>query len=99
MAGPLARWLNPRYHQAIMEPLDIALLVAAVLLAILSRAVMKRFVSRRLGKSSDALLEIDFWRAASGDGLTRGLLFVELLSWAATVLLIVMLASRVLRLQ
>ena len=80
-----------------MEPLDIALLFAAVLLAIISRAVMKRFVSRRLGRSSDALLEIDYWRAASGESLARGLLFVELFSWAATILLIVMLALRVLQ--
>jgi len=80
-----------------MEPVDIALLFAAVAFAILSRSAMKRFVARRLGKSSDALLEIDFWKATSGEALTRGLLFVEVLSWAATVLLVATLASRVLQ--
>lgn len=54
---------------------------------------MKRLVARRLGKASDALLEIDFWRATSGEALTRCLLFVELLSWAAILLLVVTLVT------
>lgn len=80
-----------------MEPVDLALLLASVILALVSRAAMKRFVARRLGKSSDALLEIDFWKATSGEALTRCLVFVELLSWAATILLVTTLASRVLQ--
>ena len=80
-----------------MEIIDIAFLFASVILALVSRIVMKRFVTRRFGKSSDALLEIDFWKATSGEALTRCLLFVELLSWAATVLLVAMLAVQVLQ--
>jgi hypothetical protein len=80
-----------------MEPVDIALLFAAVIFALASRAAMKRFVARRLGKASDALLEIDFWRATSGEALTRSLLLVELASWAAIVLLVVILATRALQ--
>jgi hypothetical protein len=80
-----------------MDPVDIALLLASVVLALVSRARMKRVVARRLGKSSAALLEIDFWKASSGEGLTRCLVFVELLSWAATVLLVATLAERALQ--
>ena len=80
-----------------MDPLDVALLFAAVAFALASRAAMKRFVTRRLGKANVSLLEIDFWRAASGEGLTRCLLFVELLSWGATILLLAMFAARALQ--
>ena len=80
-----------------MEPVDIALLLVAVIFALVSRTAMKRFVARRMGKASDALLEIDFWRATSGEALTRSLLIVELASWAATVLLVVTLATRTLQ--
>jgi hypothetical protein len=76
-----------------MDPLDLALLVASVCLALLVRATMKRLALRKLGRANDALLEIDFWRATSGETLTRGLVFVELLSWLACILLIAMLAS------
>jgi hypothetical protein len=77
-----------------MEPIDVALLFASVALALATRAAMKRFLAHRLGKANGALLEIDFWKASSGEALTRGLLFVELLSWAATILLVATLASR-----
>ncbi len=80
-----------------MEPVDIALLFAAVIFALASRAAMKRLVVRRLGKASDALLEIDFWRATSGEALTRSVLLVELASWAAIVLLVVILSTRALQ--
>jgi hypothetical protein len=80
-----------------MEPLDIALLFSAVVFALASRAAMKRFVVRRLGKANESLLEIDFWKASSGEGLTRCLLFIELLSWGATILLLAMLAARALQ--
>jgi hypothetical protein len=80
-----------------MEPVEIALLFAAVIFALVSRAAMKRFVARRMGKASDALLEIDFWRATSGEALTRCLLLVELASWAATILLVLTLSTRALQ--
>lgn len=77
-----------------MDPLDIVLLFGAVILALVSRAMMKRFALRRYGRANYALLEIDFWRATSGEALTRGILFVELLSWVACILLLAALASR-----
>jgi hypothetical protein len=80
-----------------MDAVDIALLLTAALLALASRAVMKRFVTRRMGRSYDALLEIDFWKATAGEALTRSLVFVELLAWAATILLVATLASRALQ--
>ncbi|MGA2544946.1 MAG: hypothetical protein ABSF43_00205 [Rectinemataceae bacterium] len=80
-----------------METIDIAFLFASVILALISRMVMKRFVSRRLGRSNAALLEIDFWKATSGETLTRCLLFVELLSWATTALLVATLAVQALQ--
>jgi hypothetical protein len=80
-----------------METVDIALLLGAVLLSLASRAAMKRFVTRRLGKGSMALLEIDFWKATRGEALMRSLLFVELLSWVATLVLVASLASQVLQ--
>jgi hypothetical protein len=80
-----------------MEFIDIALLFASAIFALAARTAMKRFVTRRLGRASDALLEIDFWRASSGEALTRCLLFVEILSWAATILLVAMLAESVLQ--
>jgi hypothetical protein len=80
-----------------MQFLDFALVLAAVVFALASRAAMKRHVARRFGKASDSLLELDFWKATSGEGLTRCLLFVELLSWGATILLIAMLAARALQ--
>jgi hypothetical protein len=79
-----------------MNPLDIVLLFAAGLLALLSRAMMKRFALRRYGRANDALLEIDFWKATTGETLTRGILFVELFSWIACILLVAMLASKAL---
>lgn len=80
-----------------MNPLDIALVIAAAAFAFASRRAMKRFVTRRLGKASDALLEIDFWRASSGEALTRCLLFIELLSWGATILLVAMIAAKIIQ--
>jgi hypothetical protein len=79
-----------------MNPVDIVLLFASVVLALLSRAMMKRFAFRKYGRANDALLEIDFWKATSGEALTRGILFVELLSWAACILLVAMLAGKAL---
>ncbi len=75
---------------------DIGLLVAVVLLSLLTREAMKRIARRKLGKGSYALLELDFWRATTGEGLTRCLLFVELLSWAATAFLVASLAGQAL---
>jgi hypothetical protein len=80
-----------------MQTIDIALLFASVILALILRMVMKRFVSRRFGRSNSALLEIDFWKATQGEALTRCLLFVELLSWAATALLVATLAVQALQ--
>jgi hypothetical protein len=85
-----------RYYSNRMEIIDIALLALALLLAIVTRAGMKRIVARRLGKASDALLEIDFWNATSGDVLSRALLLVELLSWGASLLMGVLIAGRIL---
>jgi hypothetical protein len=79
-----------------MDPIDIVLLFASAFLALFSRARMKRFALRRLGRANDSLLEIDFWRATSGETLTRGILFVELLSWLACALLVAMLAGKAL---
>ncbi len=81
-----------------METVAVVLLFAAVLLALASRAAMKRFVARRLGAAAnDALLEIDFWKASSGKPFTRCLLFVELLSWAAVAFLVARLAVPVIQ--
>ena len=79
-----------------MDPVDIVLLFVSAALALAVRSAMKRVVARRLGKANDALLEIDFWKASSGEVLTRCLVFVEVLSWAATILLVAMLAARAL---
>jgi hypothetical protein len=79
-----------------MNPIDIVLLFAAAVLALVSRALMKRFALRRYGRANESLLEIDFWKATSGEALTRGILFVELLSWAACILLVAMLAGKAL---
>jgi hypothetical protein len=79
-----------------MNSIDIILLFASGLLALASRAMMKRFAVRKYGRANDALLEIDFWKATSGEALTRGILFVELLSWIACVLLVAMLATKAL---
>ncbi len=68
-----------------------------MLIALASRAVMKRFVARKLGTASDALLEIDFWKASSGKPFTRCLLFVELLSWVVVAFLVARLAVPVLQ--
>ena len=76
----------------IMNPIDIILLFASILVALVSRSSMKRFLVRRVGKSNAALLEIDFWKASSGEFLVRGIVLVELASWAAIVLLILQLA-------
>ena len=95
--GELARWPISRYDLVTMNPIDIALVFASAAFALLSRRAMKRFVARRLGKASDALLEIDFWKASSGEALTRCLLLIELLSWGATILLVLTLALRALQ--
>ncbi len=79
-----------------MDPTDIGLLFLSVILALISRSMMKRYLSRKTGKVVVQLLEIDFWKATSGDILARCLLLVELLSWAATVVLVAILASLVL---
>ena len=86
------------YHRSNMEILAVVLLFAVVLIALASRAVMKRFVRRRLGAAaSDALLEIDFWKASSGKPFTRCLLFIELFSWAVVAFLVARLAIPVLQ--
>ena len=79
-----------------MATIDIFLLFGAVLLSLGARFAMKRFATRKLGKGSNALLEMDFWNATRGEGLTRCLLFVELLSWGATIVLVTNLATQVL---
>jgi hypothetical protein len=79
-----------------MNPIDIVLLFAAGFLALASRAMMKRLAIRKYGRANEALLEIDFWKATSGEALTRGILFVELLSWVACILLVAMLAGKAL---
>jgi hypothetical protein len=79
-----------------MNSIDIILLSASGLSALASRAMMKRFAVRKFGRANEALLEIDFWKATSGEALTRGILFVELLSWIACILLVAMLASKAL---
>ena len=86
------------YHLSIMATVAVVLLVADVFLSLVSRAVMKRFVARRLGAAaSDALLEIDFWKASSEKPVMRCLLFVELLSWVAVALLVARLAVPVIQ--
>lgn len=76
-----------------MNLIDIALLFVSVLVALISRASMKRFLVRRAGRANGALLEIDFWKASSGEALGRSLVVMELASWAAIVLLVAMLAA------
>lgn len=80
-----------------MNPIDIALLFASVVVALASRSSMKRFLVRRVGRANAALLEIDFWKASSGEALVRSLVLVELASWAAIVLLVLQLAILVLK--
>lgn len=75
-----------------MNPIDIALLFVSVLVALISRATMKRILVRRLGKANTALLEVDFWKASSGEVLGRSLVVMEVASWAAIILLVAMLA-------
>ncbi len=77
-----------------MNLLDVGLAFAAALFALASRRAMKRYVIRRLGRASDSLLEVDFWRASSGESLTRCLLLIEVLSWGATVLLVATIGVR-----
>jgi hypothetical protein len=79
-----------------MRMLELVLLFAAVILGLVARTAMKRFVAHRLGQGSDALLEIDFWRASRGQAPARLLLAVELLSWATIVFLVVSIATRLL---
>jgi|GEM_PF-2853258 len=86
------RRLPPWYNAAGMNPIDVALLAASAVLALASRAMMKRTVLRRLGMVNAPLLELDFWRAARGEPLSRALLFVEILSWLACALLAAVLA-------
>jgi hypothetical protein len=92
----LARWAKLRYYVEDMNLIDIILLFAAALVALLSRSSMKRFLVRRVGKANTALLEIDFWKASSGEFLVRGIVLVELASWAAMILLVLQLAILVL---
>jgi hypothetical protein len=75
-----------------MDPVDIALLVASVALALASRGMMKRRARLRLGRANGPLLEIDYWRATSGEALSRCVLLVELASWAAIALLVAKVA-------
>jgi len=79
-----------------VDPLMLGLLGLSVLCSLGSRALMKRIAAARLGGVPDSLLEIDYFRATRGDPLGRSLLAVELLSWAATIVLTAALASRVL---
>jgi hypothetical protein len=80
-----------------MNLIDIALLFASVLVALATRSTMKRFLVRRVGRANAALLEIDFWKASSGEALVRGIVLVELASWVAIVLLVLQLAILVLK--
>lgn len=75
-----------------MNPIDIALLFVSALVALVSRASMKRILTRRMGKANPALLEVDLWKASSGEALGRSLVVVEVSSWAAIILLVAMLA-------
>ena len=76
-----------------MNAVDLVLLLASILLALVSREAMKRVVARRLGKASFALLEIDYWKASSGRAFCRCLVFLELLSWAAIAFLVASIAT------
>jgi hypothetical protein len=80
-----------------MDLIDVTLLFASACLALFSRSMMRRLALRKLGRANEALLEIDFWKASSGEALSRGLVFVELLSWLACILLVAMLAGAALR--
>ena len=80
-----------------MDFLDVVLLVVSIAFALAARAWMKRFVARRLGTSSDFLLEADFWKATKGETLARALLAVELLAWLATAFLVALLAMQALQ--
>jgi hypothetical protein len=80
-----------------MDPIDIFLLFASIIVALVSRFSMKRFLVRRVGKANAALLEIDFWKASSGELLARGIVLVELASWVAIILLTLQFAILVLK--
>jgi hypothetical protein len=77
-----------------MDLIDLLLLITAVLFALASRKSMKRVLTRRFGRANGALLEIDYWKATPGEGLARGILAIEILSWVAIVLLVAQLAFR-----
>jgi hypothetical protein len=76
-----------------MNPIDIIVLFVSVLVALISRASMKRILVRRLGKANAALLEIDFWKASSGEPFGRSLVVIEIVSWAAIIFFAAQLAS------
>jgi hypothetical protein len=75
-----------------MKLIDIALLFASVIAALISRSSMKRILARRMGRANTSLLEVDFWKATSGEALGRSLVVIEVASWAAIILLVAMLA-------
>jgi hypothetical protein len=79
-----------------MSATDILLAIAAASLALASRSLMKRSLERWTGKVVPGLLEVDFWKAASGRPFARSLLLVEIASWAGTVMLVLKVAEGVL---
>lgn len=75
-----------------MNFLDIGLLVLSVVVALVSRAMMKRYLVRQTGRANLSILELDSWRAGSGEVLGRSLVLLEIASWIAIILLVFMLA-------
>jgi hypothetical protein len=76
-----------------MDARYLILAACAAAVALASRALMKRRLRRWTGKVIPALLEVDFWKAASARPLARLLLAAELASWAALAVSVLALAS------
>jgi hypothetical protein len=79
-----------------MNIVNLALALAAAVLSLAARSLMKRYLARKAGKVVPSLLEADFWKATADRPVARVLLAVELASWAATVAMVVALASEAL---
>jgi hypothetical protein len=76
-----------------MDARYLVLAAGAAILALASRELMKRRLRRWSGKVVAALLEVDFWKAASVRPIARILLVLELASWAALAASVLALAS------
>ncbi len=76
-----------------MDARYVILAAGAAIVALASRALMKRLLERWSGKVVASLLEIDFWKAASVRPIARLLLVAELASWAALAASVLALAS------